>query len=151
MSARGETIHDGVIDRAAVGERDAQRQIYEFYGSRVYQTVERIVGGNDAADVMQDAFLHLFNKLSSYRHEAAFTTWLHRLVINEALQHLRRREQRALKTQTLSQHALSLHDIAAKDQTSCGRDVLDLLSQAMDRLEPELRLIFQLKAIDELS
>lgn len=146
MSAEGETIDECMIDRAAAGDRDAQRRIYESYGSRVYQTVLRIVGDNDAADVTQDAFLHLFDKLSSYRREAAFTTWLHRLVVNEALQHLRQRDRRARRAQPLRQH-----DFVAKDPTPRSREVLDLLAEAMDTIEPGLSLVFQLKVIDDLS
>ncbi|MCA9157866.1 MAG: RNA polymerase sigma factor [Planctomycetales bacterium] len=146
MSASGETIDDGLIARAAAGDRAAQAAIYESYGGRVYQTVWRIVGDNDAADVMQDVFVHLFGKLSSYRRDSAFSTWLHRLVVNEALQHLRRRKQQALKTLPLSRY-----DLAAKDQAPHSREVLDLLTVALDMIDPELRLVFQLKVIDELS
>lgn len=146
MSSKDEAIEDEVICRAAVGDRDAQRQIYEAFGGRVLRTVERIVGESDAADVMQDAFLHLFDRLPSFRHESQFATWLHRLVVNEALQYLRKRGRRSKKTQPLSHENLT-----RTDRTTLASELSEMLTRAMDRIEPELRLIFQLKEIDELS
>ncbi len=146
MSNKDEAIEDEVIRRAAFGDRDAQREIYEVFGSRVLRTVQRIVGESDAADVMQDAFLHLFNRLPSFRHEAQFATWLHRLVVNEALQHLRKRGRSVMKTQPLSHENLT-----TSDRTSLASELSEILTRAMERIEPELRLIFQLKEVDELS
>jgi len=146
MSANDETIDDDVIFRAAVGDRDAQRLIYETCGGRVFHTVQRIVGSCDAADVTQDAFVNLFEKLSSFRHESAFTTWLHRLVVNQALQHLRKRGREMKKTRPLPESG-----VADKSPSSPNDEVDELLTEAMGRIEPELRLVFQLKAVDELS
>ncbi len=146
MSSKDESIEDDLISLAAVGDRDARRQIYEAFAGRVYRTVQRIVGESDAADVTQDAFVHLFDKLPSFRHESAFTTWLHRLVVNEALQHLRKQGRRVMKTQPLPQQV-----VAANDRTSIASDLGEMLNLAMERIEPELRLIFQLKEVDKLS
>lgn len=145
MSTSSEGVDESIVGRAADGDRDAQRMIYEAYVGRVYRTVQRIVGENDAADVTQDTFLHLFDKLASYRREAAFTTWLHRLVVNEALQHLRRRGRRLAKMQPLPQQPVA-------DRPSSGADeVREILTEALERIEPDLRLILQLKEMDELS
>lgn len=146
MSDDDKAITDDVICRAAVGDRDAQRLLYEHFGGRVFRTVQRIVGESDAADVMQDAFLHLFEKLPSFRHESQFSTWLHRLVVNEALQHLRRRGRHVMKA-----HPLPRQEIASSDRLSFYSELAEVLRFAMERIEPELRLIFQLKEVDELS
>ncbi|MBX3422312.1 MAG: RNA polymerase sigma factor [Pirellulaceae bacterium] len=146
MSDSDETIQVKVISRAAVGDRDAQRQIYECFSGRVYRMVQRIVGESDAADVTQDVFLHLFARLSTFRFESSFTTWLYRLVMNEAVQHLRRRGRRVTKT-----HSLPKNGVAASDCTSHSRELAEILTRAMEQIEPELRLIFLLKEVDDLS
>ncbi|MCA9194173.1 MAG: sigma-70 family RNA polymerase sigma factor [Planctomycetales bacterium] len=145
MSANDKTTEEDLVCRAASGDRDAQRQIYETYGDRVYRTAERIVGESNAADVMQNAFIHLFGKLPSFRNESTFATWLHRLVVNEALQHLRQRGRRTMKTQPLTQL-----DVAA-ETTSLASEVVEMVTKAMERIEPDLRWIFELKEVDELS
>jgi RNA polymerase sigma-70 factor, ECF subfamily len=145
MSSNEETAKEDLVCRAASGDRDAQRQIYETYGDRVYRTVQRIVGESDAADVMQNAFIHMFDKLSSFRNESTFITWLHRLVVNEALQHLRKRGRRTMKTQPLIQQ-----DVAV-ESNSLASEVVEIVTKAMERIEPDLRLIFELKEVEELS
>lgn len=50
---------------------------------------------SDAEDLTQEIFIHLFRKLETFRGEAAFTTWLHRLTVNHVLMHLRKRSVRS--------------------------------------------------------
>lgn len=146
MSNQKVDLDEGTIRLAANGDRVAQRLIYEIYGDRVFRTLWRIVGQSDAEDVMHDAFVRLFQKLPTFRFESAFSTWLHRLIVNEALQFLRRRNRANMTTSFLEQHereidnrALIIHEVA------------ELISRAMDQIEPGLRRIFELKVVDELS
>ncbi|GAA4469778.1 RNA polymerase sigma factor [Novipirellula rosea] len=146
MSSDQESVDDEIVRRAAVGDRDAQREIYEVFSDRVYRITRRVVGESDASDVAQEAFLHLFAKLPSFRFESAFPTWLHRLVVNESLQHLRQRGRRVRNTKPLLEQ-----DVARPEETSWCSDAAETLTKAMAMIEPELRLIFQLKEVDELS
>lgn len=83
-----------VVKKAAEGERDAQEQIYRLLSGRLFRVVARIVGASDADDVTQEVFVNIFRKLHSFRYDADFATWAHRLAINDALQHLRRARRR---------------------------------------------------------
>jgi len=146
MSEQGNDFDDDTIRLAASGDRDAQRQIYEFFGDRVYRTVHRIVGNTDADDVMQDVFIRLFDKLPSFRFESAFSTWLHRLVINEALQCLRKRGRKSMTIDLLQHQELEL-----VNRSHFAIEVVELMARAMEQIEPELRRIFELKVVDELT
>jgi len=88
------SLEDSLIKLAVTGDREAQRLIYESLKGSVSRLVARIVGASDVDDVTQDAFLHVFSALSSFRFESQFTTWVYRLVVNDALQHLRRKRSR---------------------------------------------------------
>jgi RNA polymerase sigma-70 factor, ECF subfamily len=48
----------------------------------------------EAEDLAQDIFIHLFHKIGGFRGESAFTTWLHRMTINQVLMHFRRKKRR---------------------------------------------------------
>lgn len=146
MSEQANDFDDRTIRLAASGDRNAQRQIYEFFGDRVYRMILRVVGKTDADDVMQDAFVRLFQKLPSFRFESAFSTWLHRLVINEALQHLRKRGRNNMAIERLQ-----LKQIEIVDRSQFAFEVAEILAKAMEHIEPELRRIFELKVIDELT
>ena len=67
-------------------------QVFRDYAPRVYNLARRMLGNNaDAEDVTQDVLLQVVRKLDTFRGEAAFPTWLHRVTVNAALAHRRRR------------------------------------------------------------
>src|SRR6516165_39881 len=70
-------------------------QVYHAYGPRVYNMARKMVSNEkDAEDVTQDVFLQVVRKLPSFRGEAALPTWLHRVTVNAALAHRRKRAVR---------------------------------------------------------
>ena len=132
-----------VIEGAARGERESQRLIYESLGSRVYRTVYRIVGSSDVDDVTQDIFLHLFANLHKFRFESEFSTWVHRLAVNQALQHLRRSSRKSMVP------IESLADVPATEKED--PDLHELFEVALSRLDTELCIILDLKESQDLS
>jgi RNA polymerase sigma-70 factor (ECF subfamily) len=80
------------IERAKNGDADAFSKLYALHKRRVYTLCLRMLGNvSEAEDMTQEAFLHLFRKLGSFRGESAFSTWLHRLTVNLVLMHLRKK------------------------------------------------------------
>src|SRR5215831_6080765 len=74
-------------------------EVFHLYGSRVYSLARRMLGSDaDAEDVTQDVLLQVIRKLPTFRGEAAFPTWLHRVTVNAALSH---RQKRAAREQRL--------------------------------------------------
>jgi RNA polymerase sigma-70 factor (ECF subfamily) len=67
-------------------------QVFKDYAPRVYNLARRLLGNDaDAEDVTQDVLLQVVRKLDTFRGEAAFPTWLHRVTVNAALTHRRNR------------------------------------------------------------
>jgi len=65
--------------------------LYHTYARRVYRQCYRMLGNQeDAEDLTQEVFLQLYRKASTFRGEASFSTWLHRLTVNTVLMQLRR-------------------------------------------------------------
>ncbi len=84
-------------------------ELYNTYHRRVFSWCLRIVrNADDAEDLTQDTFLHLFRKIGTFRGESAFSTWLYRMTTNIALMRLRRK----IPTQ------ISLDDISENDQNT---------------------------------
>jgi RNA polymerase sigma factor (sigma-70 family) len=77
------------------GDEPAFETLVERHQHRAYALARRLVGSDgDAQDVLQESFLSVYRKLGSFRGEARFSTWLHRIVTNAALMHLRARARR---------------------------------------------------------
>jgi len=144
MTVSDESINENIIKRASAGERVAQRKLYEHFRDRTYRLVRRIVGDSDADDVTQDCFLNVFAKLQSFRFESQFSTWLHRLAVNESLQHIRSRSRRKENCRPIFDEDLGQVDGVASMENA------ELLETALSRIEPELRIVFELKEVDEL-
>jgi len=84
-----------VIRQAAEGDARAIRTLYDRYAPRVFAVVRRIAGDDELAqDYAQEAWIRAVRALPSFRGDSRFSTWLHRIAVNAALQALRRTETR---------------------------------------------------------
>jgi len=84
-----------LIRLAADGDARAIRSLYDRYAPRVYAVVRRIAGDDDLAqDYAQEAWIRAIRALPTFRGDARFSTWLHRIAVNAALQALRKTETR---------------------------------------------------------
>ncbi|MBL8818448.1 MAG: sigma-70 family RNA polymerase sigma factor [Planctomyces sp.] len=137
------SLEDSLVKLAVTGDREAQRLIYDSLKGSVCRLVARIVALSDVDDVTQDVFLHVFSALSTFRFESQFSTWVYRLAVNDALQHLRRQRRR---------------EMVPLDNLEIPEPVLqpdvennEMLSLAISKLEPELRVILHLKEEQEVD
>ena len=70
---------------AASGDASAFERLYQSHVARVHTLVRRMLDADEADDVTQDVFIRAWQKLSTFRGESAFGTWLHRLAVNVVL------------------------------------------------------------------
>ena len=84
---------------ASGGDLTAFEIIYQRYNRRTYSLTLRMTGSQtEAEDLTQEVFIQLFRKIGSFRGDSAFSTWLHRLTVNQVLMHFRRRSYKNEKT-----------------------------------------------------
>ncbi len=125
------------------GQSEARQRLYEAHHRQVFRLMVRMVGLQDAADLTQQVFLQVFRKIDQFAGRSQFDTWLYRLAANEALQHLRK--GRRWKFQPLA------YEPAGQGYEDKQREQKELLDQALARIDPELRSIFVLREVEELS
>src|SRR5206468_6501920 len=70
---------------AATGDGRAFERLYRTHAARIHSLVRRMIDADVADDVTQDIFVRAWEKLATFRGEAAFGTWLHRLAVNVIL------------------------------------------------------------------
>ena len=82
---------DSKLQLAAAGNVTAFEEVYQTYHRGVYSLCLRMTRSvSDAEDLTQDVFVQLFRKLKTFRGESSFSTWLHRLTVNQVLMHFRK-------------------------------------------------------------
>ncbi len=131
-----------LIRKACHGDGSAVRALYERYAPRVYAVVRRIAGDDELAhDYAQDAWIRAIRALPTFRGDARFSTWLHRIAVNSALQALRKAETRAKREAPIS------HDLAVAP--GMGDTLLQQrLERAMDRLPEGMRRVLILHDVE---
>ena len=90
---RAMSMNDLVRGRQSTNSGQTQlfEEIFQLHHRRVYSLCFRMIGNpTEAEDLTQDVFVQVFRKLGSFRGESAFTTWLHRLTVNQVLMHFRK-------------------------------------------------------------
>ena len=84
---------------AARGNMTAFEEIYKRHHRRVYSVCLRMLQNvSEAEDLTQDVFIQLYRKIGSFRGDSAFTTWLHRMTVNQVLMHFRKRSVKYERT-----------------------------------------------------
>ena len=95
-----ETSNDfALAQNAANGDLGAFETIYQRHHRRVYSVCLRMLqNATEAEDLTQEVFIQLYRKIGSFRGDSAFTTWLHRMTVNQVLMHFRKRSVKYEKT-----------------------------------------------------
>ena len=104
----------------------------------------------EAEDLTQEAFLQLFRKISTFRSESAFSTWLHRLAVNVVLMHLRKKglQQISLDEMDTSQDEPVKRDYGSDDRRLTGSIDRIGLQKAIADLPPGYRAVFVLHDVE---
>jgi RNA polymerase sigma-70 factor (ECF subfamily) len=140
-----------LIARAQQGDEAAFEALFNTHKRRVYSLCLRMTGDTaEAEDLAQEAFLQLFRKISTFRGESAFTTWLHRLVVNVVLMHLRKKglQQVSLDDVDTSQEEPVKRDYGEDDQRLLGSIDRIRLAHAIEALPHGYRTVFVLHDVE---
>lgn len=135
-----------LVRRCRLGDRAALEELVLLTTGRAYRLALRIVGDrHEAEDVVQEAYLRIFRALPRFREEARFETWMHRIVVNAALNHLRARGRFG---EVVEERAL---DGSAPDRPAERAADRDALERALAMLPPGQRTALLLKDVYDLS
>jgi RNA polymerase sigma-70 factor (ECF subfamily) len=135
-----------IVERVRAGERELYELLLRRHNRRVFRVVLAIVGdATEAEDVMQDAYVRAFAALDGFEGRARFATWLTRIAVHEAL--ARRRKRRAHDCDAVE---TLMDDAHAPDRIASGAETARLLEHAIGRLAEPFRLVFVLRAVEQL-
>jgi RNA polymerase sigma-70 factor (ECF subfamily) len=138
---------DDDIGRAQRGDMDAFERLYRAHVGRVNALCLRLTGGAGAEELLQDAFVRVWEKLPSFRGESAFASWVHRVTVNVFL-HSRRGDRRREAWVMGAEDPDALELDPSRGFVSDDPDTRMDLERAMALLPPGARVAFVLHEIE---
>ncbi|MDE3171221.1 MAG: sigma-70 family RNA polymerase sigma factor [Acidobacteriota bacterium] len=138
-----------LIRLAQQGDAAAFEALYQLHNRRVYSLCLRMVGNTaEAEDLTQEAFLQLFRKISTFRGESAFSTWLHRLAVNVVLMKLRKKSGKETSLEQVTdpdeESGTPRRDFGTLDVRLTGSLDRVNLQRAVEQLPPGYKAVFVL-------
>jgi RNA polymerase sigma-70 factor (ECF subfamily) len=148
LSNAQQSFDYNLAQRAASGEMSAFEELYQKHHRRVYSLCLRMTQNPpEAEDLTQEVFIQLFRKIGSFRGESAFTTWLHRMTVNQVLMHFRKR---SIKDEKLTEDGETPDQIVPGTENPLAMPVVDrlALNKAIAALPPGYRTVFILHDVE---
>lgn len=148
-----------LIRRAIAKDQAAIRTIIQANNRRLYRIARSVVHDDyEAEDVLQEGYLRAFSALADFRGDSSLSTWLTRIVLNEALQWQRRRTERPVPEVEPSQERAQIiaFPIPGNQNTDPERsmaqtEICQLLERAIDDLPNEFRTVLVARVIEGMS
>jgi RNA polymerase sigma-70 factor (ECF subfamily) len=147
------------IRNVLAGNRDAYRVLMDRHFGTVTRIAFRITGNEaDAEEAAQEAFLRAYNKLSSFRQDSAFSTWITRIAMNTAINLVERRNRdlsyqgpRIADEPSPADHTVRVADSRVSPEGALlTREAVSLRQAAMAQLTPMERTAFTLRHMEEI-
>ncbi|MEH6304479.1 sigma-70 family RNA polymerase sigma factor [Olivibacter sp. CPCC 100613] len=134
--------HEDLIADCKKGNRQAQFKLYKLYSKAMYNTALRIViDADEAADVLQDAFIDAFKRLDSFRQESTFGLWMKQIVVNKSLSALRKR--------TVVFESINDIDVAAEEIEESNNSLqIEQVKEAINQLADGYRVVLSLYLLE---
>ena len=152
-------VDQQLVERAQRGDKHAFELLVAKYQRRLGRLISRFVrNASEAEDVTQDAFIKAYRALPSFRGDSAFYTWLYRIGINTAKNHLVAQGRRAPTSTPFDadeaedfEDAALLHEVATPENELMSKQVVEVVNSSLQELPDDLRTALTLREIEGLS
>jgi RNA polymerase sigma-70 factor (ECF subfamily) len=146
------TRDDGTLaGLAAVGDRDALEVLLDRHVDRVHAICRRVLGNpEDALDASQEALIAIARGIRRFDGRSAFTTWLHRIATNAAIDELRRRRRRPTPDETISDGTGGFEAASPGPGPEAVGERIDI-DAALARIPEEFRVAVVLRDLCDLD
>lgn len=152
-------VDQQLVERAQRGDKHAFELLVTKYQRRLGRLISRFVrNAAEAEDVTQEAFIKAYRALPAFRGDSAFYTWLYRIGINTAKNHLVAQGRRAPTSTPLDaeeaeafEDASLLHEVSTPENELMSKQVVEVVNASLQQLPEDLRTALTLREIEGLS
>lgn len=155
---RTQAEETALLERAQGGDREAFWELAAPSMNAIYRLALRLVRSEeDAEDVVQEAYLQALKAIGEFRGHSRFTTWVHRIAVNQALMKLRKRRSDVFPLDTLEGGETSKYPLQLVDwsESALGdlvrREAVGVVEAAIEALPIDLRTVLVLRDVNGLS
>ena len=144
---------DQLIEETLAGDTTAFGELVKKYQERLYNALLQVVGDpTETEDVVQDSFLQAFSKLTSFRRDSAFFTWLYRIAFNAAVSRHRRKRPTLSVEHGRNEFGEEPIDPVESPEARIERDERAAeLTRALNRISEEHRMILVLREMEGMD
>jgi RNA polymerase sigma-70 factor, ECF subfamily len=153
-----DSTDQALVLRVQTGDKHAFDLLVARYQHRIIKLISRYVRDrDDALDVAQEAFIKAYRALANFRGESAFYTWLYRIAINTAKNHLTAQTRRPRETSLTDADGeqIALDDLQQETETPekllLVEEIKNTIFDTIESLQEDLRMAIMLREIDGLS
>lgn len=152
-----ELLDEQLVARAQKGDKRAFELLVRKYQHKIVQLVGRLVGEADAPDVAQETLIKAYRALAGFRGQSAFYTWLYRIGINTAKNHIvsraRRPSNQDIDVADAEQygHTQHLSDMDTPESLALSEEIRMKVAEAIQKLPVDLRQAITLRELEGLS
>ena len=144
-----------LVDRARLGDRHAFDLLVLKYQSRLLSLVIRLVSNqSDALDVLQDTFVKAYRSLNTFRGESAFYTWLYRIAVNTAKNHMAARAKESKDISVDDKGTIELpvlQDLSAPEDEVGAGELQRAILHSIEQLPDDLKHALTLRELEGMS
>lgn len=152
------SVDEQLVARAQNGDTRAFEMLVRKYQHKIVQLVSRLVGDADSQDVAQETFIKAYRALAGFQGNSAFYTWLYRIGINTAKNHLVSLGRRPAGQDNLDVadaelygHTEHLSDINTPEAMLLSEEIKQKVAEVIVGLPPDLRRAITLRELEGLS
>lgn len=148
---------EALVERAQQGDKKAFNLLVVRYQNRVASLLTRYVARDDIPDIVQESFIKAYRSLNSFRGESAFYTWLYRIAVNTAKNHLTALGRRPPKEDILAEDAenydsgVQLREVDTPENLVLSEELKRIVFETIENLPTELKTAITLRELEGLS
>ena len=158
MVGQKDSVDKQLVERVRRGDKRAFDLLILKYQHKIISIVGRYLGDrNDVQDVSQETFIKAYRAIPNFRGESAFYTWLYRIAINTAKNHLVSKSRRPpnididIDDGEFQDNSAVLRDNKSPEASLATKQMEEVIFRAIENLPPELRVAVTLREFEGLS
>ncbi|WP_153915363.1 RNA polymerase sigma factor RpoE [Shewanella sp. TC10] len=154
----GQISDQQLVERVQRGDKNAFNLLVQKYQNKVMSLISRYIRNQaDIADVAQEAFIKAYRALPNFRGESAFYTWLYRIAVNTAKNHLVSQGRKTPANSVDAEEAEyyegsdALKEFASPERLVLSDEINKVIFETLETLPEELKIAISLRELDGMS